>query len=216
MDISKVKSYLYSAVISDTLDSLELFDRVLSPGILPIDDNSVLCGWARVGLYLPIYHDDETVHVYEHELKLIDNLKPDEVPVLICHGLKKIAPWGELLSTRAMFLKAAGCLTDGSVRDVRLIREMGFPVFAGNISPLDSKYRGKLTWTDVPGEIHGVQVNSGDLIFGDIDGALIIPKSKVETVLEKAMEKVSEENIVRRKLEEGETLERIFSEHGIL
>ena len=65
MDISKVKSYLYSAVISDTLDSLELFDRVLSPGILPIDDNSVLCGWARVGLYLPIYHDDETVHVYE-------------------------------------------------------------------------------------------------------------------------------------------------------
>ena len=92
----------------------------------------------------------------KHELKLIDNLKPDEVPVLICHGLKKIAPWGELLSTRAMFLKAAGCLTDGSVRDVRLIREMGFPVFAGNISPLDSKYRGKLTWTDVPGEIHGV------------------------------------------------------------
>ena len=73
-----------------------------------------------------------------------------------------------------------------------------------------------MTWTDVPGEIHGVQVNSGDLIFGDIDGALIIPKSKVETVLEKALEKVSEENIVRRKLEEGETLERIFSEHGIL
>ena len=165
---------------------------------------------------MPIYHDDETVNVYEHELKLIDSLKPDEIPVLICHGLKKIAPWGELLSTRSKFLKAAGCLTDGSVRDVRLIREMGFSVFAGNISPLDSKYRGKLTWTDVPGEINGVQVNSGDLIFGDIDGVLIIPKPKVETVIEKALEKVSEENIVRKKLEEGETLERIFSEHGIL
>lgn len=216
MDFSKIKAKLYSAVISDTLDSLELFDRVLRPGIRPIDDNSILCGWARVGLYLPIYHDDETVNVYEHELKLIDSLKPDEIPVLICHGLKKIAPWGELLSTRAKFLKAAGCLTDGSVRDVRLIREMGFSVFAGNISPLDSKYRGKLTWTDVPGEINGVQVNSGDLIFGDIDGVVIIPKPKVETVIEKALEKVSEENIVRKKLEEGETLERIFSEHGIL
>ena len=66
------------------------------------------------------------MNVYEHELKLIDSLKPDEVPVLICHGLKHIAPWGELLSTRAEYLKAGGCITDGSVRDVRMIREMGF------------------------------------------------------------------------------------------
>ena len=216
MDLSAIKSKLYSAVLSDTLDSLDLFNRVISPGIRPLDEESILCGWARVGLYMPIYHDDETVNVYEHELKLIDSLQSDEVPVLICHGIKKIAPWGELLSTRASFLKAAGCLTDGSVRDVRLIREMDFPVFAGNISPLDSKHRGKLTWTDVPGEIHGVPVHSGDLIFGDVDGVLIIPKTNVEIVLEKALQKVSEENIVRQKLEKGKTLEQIFSEHGIL
>ena len=216
LDLPAIKSKLYSAVLSDTLDSLALFNRVLSPGIRPLDEDSILCGWARVGLYMPIYHDDETVNVYEHELKLIDSLQSDEVPVLICHGIKKIAPWGELLSTRASFLKAAGCLTDGSVRDVRLIREMDFPVFAGNISPLDSKHRGKLTWTDVPGEIHGVPVHSGDLIFGDVDGVLIIPKTNVETVLEKALQKVSEENIVRQKLEKGKTLEQIFSEHGIL
>jgi len=216
LDLPAIKSKLYSAVLSDTLDSLALFNRVLSPGIRPLDEDSILCGWARVGLYMPIYHDDETVNVYEHELKLIDSLQSDEVPVLICHGIKKIAPWGELLSTRASFLKAAGCLTDGSVRDVRLIREMDFPVFAGNISPLDSKHRGKLTWTDVPGEIHGVPVHSGDLIFGDVDGVLVIPKANVETVLEKALEKVSEENIVRQKLEKGKTLEQIFSEHGIL
>ena len=216
LDLPAIKSKLYSAVLSDTLDSLELFNTVLRPGIRPLDEDNILCGWARVGLYMPIYHDDETVNVYEHELKLIDSLQTDEVPVLICHGIKKIAPWGELLSTRARFLKAAGCLTDGSVRDVRLIREMGFPVFAGNISPLDSKHRGKLTWTDVPGEIHGVSVHSGDLIFGDVDGVLIIPKEKVEIVLEKALQKVSEENIVRQKLEKGKTLEQIFSEHGIL
>ena len=216
IDLLEMKLKLFSAVLSDTLDSMGLLRQVLSPGIRPLDDSSVLCGWARVGLYMPIYHDDETVNVYEHELELIDSLMPDEIPVLICHGIKEIAPWGELLSTRANFLSSGGCLTDGSVRDVRLIREMNFPVFAGNISPMDSKHRGKLTWYDVPGRIHGVEVHSGDLVFGDVDGVAIVPKKKVKVVVYKALEKVAEENVVRKKLEEGESLEKIFGDHGIL
>ena len=210
------KSKLYSAVLSDILDSMGYLNQVLSPGIRPLDESSILCGWARVGIYLPIYHDDELVKVYENELKLIDSLQPDEVPVLICHGLKHIAPWGELLSTRARYLQSAGCLTDGSVRDVRFIREMKFPVFTGGITPVDTKYRGKLAWYDVPGKIHGVDVKSGDLVFGDVDGVLIIPRENVELVLEKAFQKVSDENMVREKIISGESLEKIFADHGIL
>lgn len=216
INIDQIKTQLYTAVLSDTLDSMGMLNQVLEPGITPLDDSSILCGWARVGLYLPIYHDDPAVNVYEKELELIDSLKPDEVPVLVCHGLKKIAPWGELLSTRATYLKSGGCLTDGSVRDVKLIREMKFPVFAGNIGPLDTKHRGKLVWNDVPGKIHGVNVNSGDLVFGDVDGVVVIPKESVEIVLEQSIKKVSEENIVRKKLEKGDTLKKIFAEHGIL
>ena len=214
--LSDCKTKLYTAVISDILDSMGYLNQVLSLGIRPLDESSVLCGWARVGIYLPIYHDDELVKVYEKELKLIDSLQPDEVPVLICHGLKHIAPWGELLSTRARYLQAAGCLTDGSVRDVRVIREMKFPVFTGGITPVDTKYRGKLTWYDVPGKIHGVDVDSGDLVFGDVDGVVIIPKKLVEIVLEKSLQKVPEENMVRKKLVSGESLEKIFADHGIL
>ena len=210
------KSKLYSAVLSDILDSMGYLNQVLSLGIRPLDESSVLCGWARVGIYLPIYHDDDLVKVYENELKLIDSLQPDEVPVLICHGLKHIAPWGELLSTRARYLQSAGCLTDGSVRDVRFIREMKFPVFSGGITPVDTKYRGKLAWYDVPGKIHGVDVKSGDLVFGDVDGVLIIPRENVELVLEKAFQKVSDENMVREKIISGESLEKIFADHGIL
>ena len=194
------KQKLYSAVLSDTLDSLGYLNQVLSPGICPLDGSSVLCGWARVGIYFPIYHDNELLKVYEKGLKLIDSLQPDEVPVLICHGLKNIAPWGELLSTLARYLKAAGCLTDGSVRDVRIIREMKFPIFTGGITPVDTTYRGKLTWYDVPGKIHGVDVQSGDLVFGDIDGVVIIPKKLVETVLDQSLQKVSDENMVWKNL----------------
>ena len=215
-NLKKHKQKLYSGVLSDTLDSMGYLNQVLSLGIRPLDESSVLCGWARVGIYLPIYHDDDLVKVYENELKLIDSLHPDEVPVLICHGLKHIAPWGELLSTRARYLQSAGCLTDGSVRDVRFIREMKFPVFTGGITPVDTKYRGKLAWYDVPGKIHGVDVESGDLVFGDVDGVLVIPKENVELVLEKAFQKVSDENMVREKIISGESLEKIFADHGIL
>ena len=93
---------------------------------------------------------------------------------------------------------------------------MKFPVYSGNISPLDSKHRGKLTWYDVPGRIHGVEVNSGDLIFGDTDGVVVIPHKLVEQVVDKALGKVKEENKVRKKLLQGQTLKRIFADHGIL
>ncbi len=216
INFDNCRKQLYSAVISDILDSMTMLNQVLDPDIRPVDESKILCGLARVGLYYPIYHDDETVNVYEHELKLIDSLRPNEIPVLVCHGLKHIAPWGELLSTRACYLKAGGCITDGSVRDVRMIREMGFPVYARSFSPLDTKYRGKLLWSDIPGKIGGVNVKTGDLIFGDIDGVVVVPREHLQKVVDKALEKVAAENVVRQKLQEGQTLEQVFTDHGIL
>ena len=70
-------------------------------------------------------------------------------------------------------------------------------------------------WSDVPGKIHGVSVQSGDLIFGDVDGVLVVPGEHVETALEKAFEKVSGE-CGSSKTQEGQTLEQIFADHGIL
>ena len=216
MNFQELKHTLYSAVLSDTLDSLGYLNQALSSGIRPLNDGMILCGLARVGIYMKIYHDDEKVNVYEHEIALIDSLQPNEVAVLLCHQHHEIAPWGELLSTRSQYLKAAGCLTDGSVRDVKRIRQMNFPVFAGNIGPLDSKHRGKLMWYDVPGKIHGVNVNSGDFIFGDVDGVVIVPQQITAEVVEKALQKVREENQVRGMLENGVSLAKAFEEHGIL
>ena len=115
-----------------------------------------------------------------------------------------------------MELISAGWLADGGWRDARIIQEMNFTWYSGFLSPVDTKYRGKMTWFDVPAEINGVHVNSGDLVFGDLDGVLIIPRDAVQQVLSKSMDKVMEENVVRDKLAGGETLEKMFAEHGIL
>jgi len=207
---------LYSAVIADGLDTVGEHHRALKPGVHPLDESLVLCGRARVGIYTPLYHDDKDVRVYENEIRFVDSLAKDDVAVLACHGLTRLSPWGELLSTRARYLGSAGCLTDGCVRDSRLIREMAFPVFASGTNPVDTKYRAKMTMYDVPGEIAGVRVESGDLIFGDIDGTVVVPKDLVEIVITHALEKVRSENTVREELAGGETLVNVFARHRIL
>ena len=210
------KEKLYSAVIADTMDSLGFHNQTLRPGISALDTSIKLCGFARVGLYMPIYHDDENTNVYEHEIALIDSLKPNEVAVLSCNGNKNIAPWGELLSTRASYLGAAGCLTDGCVRDSVLIKEMKFAVYSNGTNPVDTKYRGKMIMQDVPGKIAGVNVEKGDLVFGDEDGVVIVPKKILEEVVKKALEKVNSENTVREELRAGNTLTDVFAKHKIL
>ena len=214
--LNTCRSELYSAVIADTLDTFGFHRQVVRPGLAALDSSKILCGFARVGLYMPIYHDDEEVRVYENEIALVDSLQPGDVAVLVCHGNLRIAPWGELLSERSTHLGAAGLLTDGCVRDSRQICELGFPVFASGTNPADTKYRGKLMMTDVPGEIGGASVSRGDLVFGDQDGIVIVPAAFVDRVVEKALDKVNVENTVRDEIRAGGMLADIFERHGIL
>jgi regulator of RNase E activity RraA len=129
------------------------------------------------------YHVKDGENPYELEIQLIDSLKPGEIPCFSCGATGRIAPWGELLSTASKARGAAGALMDGLTRDIRATRAMGFPVFAGGIGPLDSKGRGKIVALDVPVEIAGVKVMTGDLVFGDADGVVVVPQGAADQVV---------------------------------
>lgn len=207
---------LFTAVLSDSLDALGFHQQVVAPGLGPLKDGMRIIGFARVGIYMPIYHDSETVNVYEHEIQLIDSLAKDDVPILSCNGDLRIAPWGELLSTRAQYLQAAGCITDGCVRDTNTIRDLDFPVFSGGSNPVDTKFRGKMMWADVPAVIGGARVNSGDLVMADYDGIVFVPCHLIEEVIVGSLAKAREESTVREELKNGSSLTEVFSAHGIL
>ena len=105
---------------------------------------------------------------------------------------------------------------DGCVREIKAIKEMGCPVFHGGIAPLDSKGRGKVMAIDVPIECGGVKVVSGDLVFGDADGVVVIPKIAEEAVLTLAFEKVKGERNTLADLQRGDKLADVFARYGIL
>lgn len=214
--LSRIRDRLYVAVLSDVLDQVGYPNQALPPRIRPLDESLVMAGFARTGLYRDVYHVAPGENPYEREIALIDSLAPGEVPVLGCGASGRIAPWGELLSTAARARGAAGCLTDGLVRDIKAIRRMGFPVFHGGIGPLDSKGRGKVVEIDVPIECAGVRIEPGDLVVGDADGVVVVPRAVEDEVLARAFAKVEGEDRTRAELERGDTLAEVFARHGIL
>jgi regulator of RNase E activity RraA len=111
---------------------------------------------------------------------------------------------------------ARGAIIDGLTRDAAKIREARFPVFARGISSYDSHGRSEVIAYDVPIQCDGVAVQPGDIVFGDYDGVVVIPASKVEIVIEKAEVKVRREGIVGEEFKRGRKVADVFAEHGIL
>ena len=217
LDPAALKSRLNAAVLSDVLDSLGRPGQALKPFVRPLDEDSILCGFARTGLYMKRFHTVEGANPYAIEMALIDDLKPGEIPVLACDGpTDRIAPWGELLTTASMARGAAGCLTDGLVRDVRRIRQVGFPVFHGGIGPLDTKGRAEMMAMDEPVEVAGVPVRTGDFVFGDVDGVVVVPREITAEAVRLALEKIEAEDKTRDELLRGELLSTVFARHGVL
>ncbi len=212
--VEEARAALSAALVSDVLDDLGKPDHVMDPAIVPVADDMVVFGRARTGLYLEVFEVEPDP--YALEIALVDDLKADDVAVFACPPTGRIGPWGELLSTAAIARGAAGCITDGYVRDVHEIRRLRFPVFARGRSPLDSKGRGIVSRIDVPVICGGARVHPGDWIFADIDGVCVIPASSLEAVLDKALAKARAESNMRHELKAGAKLADVFAKYGIL
>ena len=213
----ELRRLLYTPVLSDVLDSVGLMRQAVRPFVRPLDEALVLFGRVRTGRYVATDTIVPGANPYALEMDLIDDLKPGEVPVLACGGPTDwIAPWGELLSTAARARGAAGCVTDGLVRDVARIRAMRFPVFHGGIGPLDTKGRAEMVEKDTPVDVAGVCVAAGDWVMGDIDGVVFVPMDRADAVFRAALDKIAAENTSRAELEAGDSLHAVYARHGVL
>ena len=209
-----LENSLYTAVVSDALDQIGLRNQAMTESIRPLNPGFRFAGWARTIVcsdthYVP---DDP----YEKEIEAIDSILPGEVVVVSTQRSVRNAPWGELLSTAAMARQARGAVIDGLVRDVKKIEELGFPVFATGIKPVDSIGRGIVTNYNIPTECGGVVVHPMDLVFGDYDGVVVVPANAVKEVMQIAADKANRENSSRRELAEGAYLRDVYAKYGVL
>ena len=143
-----ISTNLYTAVLSDALDELGFRDQVMREYLHGLDLNSVFAGWARTISCMDVF--EESDDPYGLEIEAIDSLLPGEVAVVGTDQSIRNAPWGELLSTAAKARGARGAVIDGLVRDVNKILELGSPVVAAGVKPVDSRGRGVVAAYNVP------------------------------------------------------------------
>jgi regulator of RNase E activity RraA len=148
-------------------------------------------------------------------LEALDDLRPNEVYVAT-GGSFRYALWGELMSTRARYLRAAGAVLNGFVRDAGGIEALGFPTFCRGLYAQDQGPRGKVIDFRVSIEIEGVRIAPGDLMFGDREGVLVIPSEVAAEAIEAALAKASTENRVATAIRHGMGAREAFETYGVL
>ncbi len=210
----RIESELYTAVICDALDDLGYRHQAMHERLRPLFPNISFAGWVRTISCVDVSHVPS--EPYAKEIEAVDSILPGEVVVVSTSYSGQNAPWGELLSTAARARGARGAVVDGLVRDVKKIDELGFPVFAAGIKPVDSRGRGLVLDYNVPVECGGVIANPGDLVFADYDGVVVIPCAVVPEVVSMATDKVSRENNSRKELMDGAFLKDVYDKYGVL
>jgi regulator of RNase E activity RraA len=174
------------ASVADAVDKVCGVRGYMSSGIKPRINDQRICGPAATVLEAAT---DEFVPP-QHALDLIDEAPKGSVIVIAIEGGQPdVAVWGGLMTAGAVANGHAGAVLEGAVRDlVEIRRDYGFPVYALDVSPGTTLGRYRTVASQVPVRVGGVMVHPGDIVVGDVDGVVVVPKDRAAEVLAMAQE----------------------------
>jgi regulator of RNase E activity RraA len=203
--------------VCDVLEEFGHYDQGLSPSFTPYPaGDQRLAGWAYTirGQMTPYEGPGDP-----DKMRAVDGLGPGDISVWSGGGGEGVCFFGELIALGMKVRGCTGALVDGGIRDVRWIGHHGFPVFARYRTPVQSIGRWKVNACQVPVYLPGattarVEVNPGDFILADIDGAVVIPAAVALQVLERAEALTATEVLIRAELDKGATLKEVLDKYG--
>ena len=201
---------LFSGMFSDVLDSLGYRDCVI-PGVKPINANIKILGRVRT-LELINVNSVEIPENIEKGLSFLESVEKNQI--LFVKGSDEYAYFGELMTRLSQRQGVQAAVVCGLSRDSSYIVNSGFNFFSSGFLPSDIKGRGQVKAVDGTVIINKVTVNSGDCIFGDSDGIVIIPKKIEQTVLDKIQEMVVDEKLIVDKINSGFSVGEILKSHN--
>lgn len=143
----------------------------------------------------------------EHpQRKAIETVGPGQVLVMDCRGETRNACAGQILITRMRRRGAVALVTDGALRDSPGLAQMDYPVFAGGVSAMLSLALHHAVDLQVPVCCAGVPVYPGDILVGDEEGVVCVPRHLAATIAAPAAERERLEEFLLAKVEEGAPL----------
>jgi 4-hydroxy-4-methyl-2-oxoglutarate aldolase len=203
-------SKLDTATLSDALDRLGIVGQCYK--IKPVDRKFGLVGRAFTILYGPAGTPPGTVGDF------IDDVPPGSVVAIDAGGRDDATIWGDILTEIAHRRGIAGTVIDGINRDVALCLDLGYPVFSKDSWMRTGKDRIQVEGVNVPITLGQARVQSGDILRGDADGVVVIPKQHEEAVLSAAEDINEAESHIRAAIRGGMRLDEArakFSYHRL-
>ena len=208
-----IREKLFTPVLGDILDRERCWHQFLPQPIKPLNSAHML-----IGRVMPVRIADVTgpqTRPFGRLTDALDSLEAGEI-YLATGGSMNCAAWGEIMTATARTRGAAGAIIDGFHRDTPRVLEQNWPVFSRGSFAQDAGVRSSVIDFRCTVEVGGVLIEPGDLIVGDLDGVLVIPRNLEEHVIEQALEKVAGEKKLRRDIESGSTSTAVFDRYGIL
>ena len=191
----------YTGIIHDVMRAMGLKDFVLPPEIRPLFPDRKLAG--------PVFtvkgRVDEAADAHTTLLEwtgLLSEAKADHV--VVCEANNRVtAMMGELSAETLQYRGVKGYIVDAACRDVDFILKIGFPVCFTHYTPRDIVAYWRPDGFEVPIRIGDVAIRPGDYVLADRDGIVVIPRDRIEPVLDAAETAIAAENQVRKAILEG-------------
>ncbi len=208
-----MRERLYTPVVGDVLDALGRVHQFLPQAIQPMRTSMQVVGRAMPVLMIDVYGPQP--QPFGKLTEALDQLEPGEV-YLCSGGEMRCAYWGEILTATARVRRAIGAVINGFHRDTPQVLEQNWPVFSRGRFAQDSRVRTQVADYRCTIEVGQATVQPGDLVFGDQDGVVVVPRELEAEVVERALIKASTENVVRTAIEQGMTSTCAFRKYGVL
>ncbi len=202
----------YSGVVHDVMRAMGLRNFTLPPHITPLMPEKTLCGPAFTIEGRP----DDTADAHETLLAWTGLLsKAPEGHVWTCQPhTHDLAQMGELSAETLQKKGVLGCVLDGHARDTNFLLDIGFQTWRIAHTPKDIVGRWLPVATDVPIQIADVRIEPGDLLLGDRDGLVCVPKARAEEITDKSVEAMQTENKVRTAIMAGTDPQDAYLKYG--
>ena len=194
-----------TTTLSDAMDRLAIAGQAF--GIVPLDRGFRMVGRAFTVRTIPVAVVGGTVGDY------IDDVPEGSVVVLDNGGRLDATVWGDILTIMAHRKGLAGTVIHGVCRDASRSLELSYPIFSRGVSMRTGRGRVQLDGIGVPVSLGEVRVEPGDMLIGDADGVVVVPRDRLDEVLAASRDIADAEERIRQEIEGGSRLDEARRRH---
>lgn len=204
-------SRVTTPMVNDVLRKRNILYQTLPTAILPLREGMRVCGLAFT---IKGSKNLDITDEMEERAKMLESIPPESVCVWDTSNDDESAQWGEIMTMAAKRRGCRGAVVDGGVRDTDKVLEQNFPVFCRYRTSNGMMGRFRMIGYQIPIRIGGVDIQPGDVIVADIDGAIVIPRALAWAVLLEAEEILRNEIEIKKMVESGQSPSEVVANGG--